>query len=171
MHGFMRLRYLTVSHYTVAQAIMNTKPLNKTQSQVILTFAIKDIYYTYTEHQGTQQKKGSCYLNASNLHCPLINKFVFINTGSFYINRFMKTVRARRLKKNLILKSFSAVMRGHDKEILFKPQLSLEIVLFSLYQNISFQSNVNVGNNQEMVYKTRSNKMSSLNGDKVKIVY
>ena len=158
MHGFMRLRYLTVSHYTVAQAIMNTKPLNKTQSQVILTFAIKDIYYTYTEHQGT-------------LHYPLINKFVFINIGSFYINRFMKTVRARRLKKNLILKSFSAVMRGHDKEILFKSQLSLEIVLFSLYQNISFQSNVNVGNNQEMVYKTRSNKMSSLNGDKVKIVY
>ena len=108
MHGFMRLRYLTVSHYTVAQAIMNTKPLNKTQSQVILTFATKGIYYTYTEHQGT-------------LHCPLINKFVFINVGSFYINRFMKTVRARRLKKNLILKSFSAVMRGHDKEILFKP--------------------------------------------------
>ena len=53
MYGFMRLSYLTVSRYTVAQAIGNTETLNKTHSQVILTFAIKDIYYTYTEHQGT----------------------------------------------------------------------------------------------------------------------
>ena len=30
MYGFMRLSYLTVSRYTVAQAIVNTEPLNKT---------------------------------------------------------------------------------------------------------------------------------------------
>ena len=57
MYGFMRLSYLTISRYTVARAVVNTEPLNKTHSQVILTFIIKDIYYTYTEHQGTQQKK------------------------------------------------------------------------------------------------------------------
>ena len=32
MYGFMRLSYLTVSRYTVAQAIGNTEPLNKTHS-------------------------------------------------------------------------------------------------------------------------------------------
>ena len=32
MYGFMRLSYLTVSRYTVAQAIANTEPLNKTHS-------------------------------------------------------------------------------------------------------------------------------------------
>ena len=32
MCGFMRLSYLTVSRYTVAQAIVNTEPLNKTHS-------------------------------------------------------------------------------------------------------------------------------------------
>ena len=32
MYGFMRLSYLTVSRYTVAQAIVNTEPLNKTHS-------------------------------------------------------------------------------------------------------------------------------------------
>ena len=30
MYVFMRLSYLTVSRYTVAQAIVNTEPLNKT---------------------------------------------------------------------------------------------------------------------------------------------
>ena len=30
MYGFMRLSYLTVSRYTVAQALVNTEPLNKT---------------------------------------------------------------------------------------------------------------------------------------------
>ena len=30
MYGFMRLSYLTVSRYTVAQGIVNTEPLNKT---------------------------------------------------------------------------------------------------------------------------------------------
>ena len=46
MHGFMRMSYLTVSRHTLAQAIINTKPLNKTHSYVILTFSIEDIYYT-----------------------------------------------------------------------------------------------------------------------------
>ena len=32
MYGFMRLSYLTVSRYTVAQAAVNTEPLNKTHS-------------------------------------------------------------------------------------------------------------------------------------------
>ena len=32
MYGFMRLSYLTVSRYTVAQAIGNTETLNKTHS-------------------------------------------------------------------------------------------------------------------------------------------
>ena len=32
MYGFMRLSYLTVSRYTVAQATVNTEPLNKTHS-------------------------------------------------------------------------------------------------------------------------------------------
>ena len=32
MYVFMRLSYLTVSRYTVAQAIVNTEPLNKTHS-------------------------------------------------------------------------------------------------------------------------------------------
>ena len=32
MYGFMRLSYLTVSRYTVAQALVNTEPLNKTHS-------------------------------------------------------------------------------------------------------------------------------------------
>ena len=32
MYGFMRLSYLTVSRYTVAQAIINIEPLTKTHS-------------------------------------------------------------------------------------------------------------------------------------------
>ena len=32
MYGFMRLSYLTVSRYTVAQGTVNTEPLNKTHS-------------------------------------------------------------------------------------------------------------------------------------------
>ena len=32
MYGFMRLSYLTISRYTVARAVVNTEPLNKTHS-------------------------------------------------------------------------------------------------------------------------------------------
>ena len=33
----------------------------------------------------------------------------------------MGTVRTRRLEEKFYFESFSAVLRGHDKEILFKP--------------------------------------------------
>ena len=81
------LVFLAVSLYTVAQAIISSILLNKMYLWVILTFAIRDIHFTYTVHQGT-------------LHCPfLLIDLSFINIGSFYINRFMETVQTRRLKE------------------------------------------------------------------------